>query len=66
MSSIPVEFDPEYIESRSSPEARMYHAEVSSNEPMKSVLEPSWPASWPLRALCSITNPKASTQTAAS
>lgn len=38
MSSIPVEFDPEYIESRSAPEARMYHAEVSSNEPMESML----------------------------
>ncbi len=39
MSSIPVEFDLEYIESKSGPEARMYHAEVTSSEPMKSALE---------------------------
>ena len=38
MSSIPVEFDPEYIESKSTPEARMYHAAVSSKEPMESML----------------------------
>ncbi len=39
MSSIPNEFDPAYIESRSAPESQMYHAEVTSQEPMKSVLE---------------------------
>jgi ectoine hydroxylase-related dioxygenase (phytanoyl-CoA dioxygenase family) len=38
MSSIPNEFDPVYIESRSAPESQMYHAEVTSQEPMKSVL----------------------------
>ncbi len=39
MSSIPAEFDPEHVKSRSAPEARMYHDEVTSQEPMKSVLE---------------------------
>ena len=39
MSSIPPEFDPDYIQSKSAPEARMYHAEVSSQEPTKSMLE---------------------------
>lgn len=39
MSSIPNEFDPEYIASKSAPELHMYRAEVTSQEPMKSVLE---------------------------
>ena len=39
MSNVPVEFDPEFIEARSAPERRMYHAETTSTEPMKSVLE---------------------------
>ncbi|RLA38623.1 MAG: hypothetical protein DRR42_28465, partial [Gammaproteobacteria bacterium] len=39
MSSIPNEFDPAYIESKSAPESQMYHAEATSQEPMKSVLE---------------------------
>lgn len=39
MSSIPVEFDPAHIKVRSAPENRMYHAEVSSREPMASVME---------------------------
>lgn len=39
MSSIPEEFDPAHVKSRSAPEARMYRAEVMSQEPMKSVLE---------------------------
>jgi ectoine hydroxylase-related dioxygenase (phytanoyl-CoA dioxygenase family) len=38
LSSIPPEFDPAYIKSKSAPEAQMYHAEVTSQEPMKSVL----------------------------
>jgi ectoine hydroxylase-related dioxygenase (phytanoyl-CoA dioxygenase family) len=39
MSSVPDEFEPAYIESRSAPEMQMYRAEVTSQEPMKSVLE---------------------------
>jgi len=39
MSSIPSEFDPADIASKSAPELQMYHAEVTSQEPMKSVLE---------------------------
>jgi ectoine hydroxylase-related dioxygenase (phytanoyl-CoA dioxygenase family) len=39
MNSIPNEFDPAHIASQSAPEFQMYHAEVTSQEPMKSVLE---------------------------
>jgi len=39
MSSIPNEFDAAHIASRSAPELQMYHAEATSQEPMKSVLE---------------------------
>jgi hypothetical protein len=39
MSSIPNEFDPAYIESKSAPESQMYRAEVTSQEPMNSALE---------------------------
>ncbi len=39
MSSVPNEFDPAYIASKSAPELQMYHAQVTSKEPMKSVLE---------------------------
>ena len=39
MSSIPTEFDPEYIKARSTADAQMYHAENTSTEPMKSMLE---------------------------
>ena len=39
MSIVPTEFDPSYIASKSSPESHMYHAELSSQDPMKSVLE---------------------------
>jgi ectoine hydroxylase-related dioxygenase (phytanoyl-CoA dioxygenase family) len=39
MSSIPVEFDPAYIASKAAAESQMYHAELSSKDPMKSVLE---------------------------
>jgi ectoine hydroxylase-related dioxygenase (phytanoyl-CoA dioxygenase family) len=39
MSPIPKEFSPASIESKSTPESQMYHAEVTSQEPMKSVLE---------------------------
>ncbi len=39
MSSIPNEFEPGYIKSRSAPEMQMYRAEATSQEPMKSVLE---------------------------
>ena len=35
--SLPPEFDPEVVRARSAPELRMYHAEVSSLEPMGSV-----------------------------
>ena len=35
--SLPPEFDPEVVRARSAPEVRMYHAEVSSREPMGSV-----------------------------
>jgi len=38
MSSIPVEFDPAHITSQSSPEAQMYNVELSSKDPMQSVL----------------------------
>jgi ectoine hydroxylase-related dioxygenase (phytanoyl-CoA dioxygenase family) len=39
MSSIPVEFDPAHVTSQSNPEAQMYHAELSSKDPMQSVLK---------------------------
>lgn len=39
MRSIPAEFNPDYIASKSATESQMYHAEVTSKEPMKSVLE---------------------------
>lgn len=39
MDSVPNEFDPEFIKARSAPDMRMYRAETSSSEPMKSVLE---------------------------
>jgi ectoine hydroxylase-related dioxygenase (phytanoyl-CoA dioxygenase family) len=39
MNSIPAEFDPEHVASKSAPELQMYHAELSCQEPMKSVLE---------------------------
>lgn len=39
MTSIPAEFDPVYIDSKSTPESQMYHAELSKKDPMKSVLE---------------------------
>lgn len=39
MSSIPNEFDPAFIKAKSTPEVQMYHAEVTSQEPMKSVLK---------------------------
>ncbi len=38
-SSVPLEFDPAHIKSKSAPELQMYHAEMTSQEPMKSVLE---------------------------
>jgi ectoine hydroxylase-related dioxygenase (phytanoyl-CoA dioxygenase family) len=34
-----MEFDPAYIESQSTPELHMYRSEITSQEPMKSVLE---------------------------
>ena len=36
--SIPKEFDPDDVAARSAPEARMYHDEVTTKEPMASVL----------------------------
>ena len=39
MNPTPSEFDPELIKSKSAPEQQMYRAEVTSQEPMKSVLE---------------------------
>jgi len=39
MSIVPKEFDPAFIKSRSAPEMQMYRAQVTSQEPMKSVLE---------------------------
>ena len=39
MSIIPNEFDPELINAKSTPDMQMYRAEVSSSEPMSSVLE---------------------------
>jgi len=39
MPSIPEEFNPTQIALRSAPESQMYHAEISSREPMKSVLK---------------------------
>ena len=39
MSGIPIEFDPEHVAAHSTPAAQMYHTEVHSKEPMKSVLE---------------------------
>ena len=39
MSSIPVEFDPAHISSQSNLDAQMYHAELSSKDPMQSVLK---------------------------
>jgi ectoine hydroxylase-related dioxygenase (phytanoyl-CoA dioxygenase family) len=39
MSDVPTEFDPAIISANSAPEAQMYRAEVTSTEPMKSVLE---------------------------
>jgi ectoine hydroxylase-related dioxygenase (phytanoyl-CoA dioxygenase family) len=39
MNAIPNEFDPAHIEANSTPALQMYHAEVTSQEPMKSVLQ---------------------------
>lgn len=39
MNVVPNEFDPVDIASKSAPELQMYHAEATSKEPMKSVLE---------------------------
>jgi ectoine hydroxylase-related dioxygenase (phytanoyl-CoA dioxygenase family) len=39
MSSIPVEFDPAYVALAADSEAQMYRAELTSKDPMKSVLE---------------------------
>lgn len=39
MNSVPSEFDPAYIKAKSAPELQMYRAEVTTQEPMKSVLE---------------------------
>ena len=39
MSSTPVEFDPAHISSLSNPDAQMYSAELSSKDPMRSVLK---------------------------
>ena len=39
MSSTPVEFDPAHISSLSNPDDQMYSAELSSKDPMKSVLK---------------------------
>jgi ectoine hydroxylase-related dioxygenase (phytanoyl-CoA dioxygenase family) len=39
MSAIPKEFDPAYIKSKSASQMQMYHAEVNSKEPMKSIME---------------------------
>ncbi|MFT7129158.1 MAG: ectoine hydroxylase-related dioxygenase (phytanoyl-CoA dioxygenase family) [Gammaproteobacteria bacterium] len=39
MNSIPHEFDPATIKSKSAPEMQMYRTEVTSQEPMKSLLE---------------------------
>lgn len=36
--SVPQEFDPEHVRTRSAPETQMYHAQVASKEPMASVL----------------------------
>ena len=36
--STPEEFDPANVRSNAAPEDRMYHSEVSSQEPMASVL----------------------------
>jgi len=38
MSTVPTEFDPSNIASKSSPASHMYHAELSSQDPMQSVL----------------------------
>lgn len=39
MSSVPVEFDPTNVAEKSNPESHMYHEELSSKDPMMSVLE---------------------------
>ena len=39
MNTVPNEFDPVDVASKSAPELQMYHAEVTSKEPMKSILE---------------------------
>ncbi|MFT5210315.1 MAG: ectoine hydroxylase-related dioxygenase (phytanoyl-CoA dioxygenase family) [Flavobacterium sp.] len=39
MSAIPTEFDPVYIDSKSKLGSQMYHAELSSKDPMRSVLK---------------------------
>jgi ectoine hydroxylase-related dioxygenase (phytanoyl-CoA dioxygenase family) len=39
MNTIPKEFSPDHIAANASAEAQMYHAEVTSQEPMKSMLE---------------------------
>ncbi|MGH1490385.1 MAG: phytanoyl-CoA dioxygenase family protein [Acidimicrobiales bacterium] len=39
MSTIPKEFDPDFIKAKSASDMQMYRAERSSQEPMKSVLE---------------------------
>ena len=39
MSNIPKEFDPSFIAEQSASEQHMYRAEVSSKEPMASVLK---------------------------
>ncbi|MEM7216976.1 MAG: phytanoyl-CoA dioxygenase family protein [Pseudomonadota bacterium] len=38
-SAVPEEFAPEHIRARAEPQMQMYHAEVNSQEPMRSVLE---------------------------
>lgn len=39
MNMVPNEFDPADVASKSAPESQMYRAEVTSKEPMKSILE---------------------------
>ena len=39
MTTVPIEFDPDFVRSQAMPETYMYRDEVRSQEPMKSVLE---------------------------
>ena len=39
MTTVPSEFDPEFVRSQAMPETYMYRDEVRSQEPMRSVLE---------------------------